>query len=504
MQTDAIEITNGGPIEGTFKIDLSTGPGAYEFRGRRGTGKTTCISSIDWLTGHRVDVTMHDGAVSGKVEGFGVVAPIGGRKRRKGELAADTIDAEKFSLTDILDPQGKTPEVRDATRIKAIASLSDVQADPSLYYDLAGGQKAFDALGIAPSDDPVQLATRIKQAYERLAREKANTAEAESKHAEPLEHVPDGVDLKGESDIERLSEIRDEARDEVAALTDSRRHGLAKDEAIAMASERLEMLRSNYAGPTAAEAGENCARAGEAVRTARATVDDLQRKLNEAEHSLVLSQEQAAAAEQVREAADAHDAALTELEAATKSPAKSYPTEDEIEEARQSVEKATVAYEHGVRLRDVRRNLSRAKSHRETEAKARAAADEYRNKAAEVFDRLAKSMQTKHLQIRSVDGNPRLFVRHPRRGRTAFDQVNGLSDGERVDFTLRELLPHIEAPGLLPIPQRVWQDLQPSDRVDLHKLAVSKQLYLFGAQVDDGELRVAFLGGNDDERISDD
>ena len=66
-----IELTSGGPIEGTFPIDLSPGPGVYEFRGKRGSGKTTCISSIDLLAGHKVDVTLHDGAISGKVEGFG-------------------------------------------------------------------------------------------------------------------------------------------------------------------------------------------------------------------------------------------------------------------------------------------------------------------------------------------------------------------------------------------------------------------------------------------------
>ncbi len=49
------------------------------------------------------------------------------------------------------------------------------------------------------------------------------------------------------------------------------------------------------------------------------------------------------------------------------------------------------------------------------------------------------------------------------------------------------ILQAIPSPGLLPIPQRVWQDLQPSDRNDLHKLAVDKGLYLFGAQVDDGD-----------------
>lgn len=491
---NSIEVTNGGPIEGTFTIDLSNGPGAYEFRGRRGTGKTTCISSIDWLAGHKVDVTLHDGSLSGKVEGFGVVAPIGGKKRRKGELPLDTIDAEKFSITDILDPQGKTPDVRDATRIKAIASLSNVKADPSLYYDLAGGQKAFDELGIKESDDPVQLASRIKQAYERIARDKQNNADAEAKHAEPLEHVPDDVDINGVSDLEELSSKRDAARDEAAALSDARRHGLTRDEEIVQASKRLELLRKDYTGPSAKEAADKCQLAGEAVRTAHAKVEDLQKQLIEAEHALVLAQEKAAAAEQVKNAAEAHESALKELEAVTQVPAKEYPTVEEIEAAQEAVKEATVAYEHGVRLRDVKRNLEQAKAHRESEQKLRAAAGEARNKAATVFEVLARSLNTKHLQIKPIDGAPRLFVEHPKRGRTAFDQTNGLSDGERVDFTLRELLPHLEAPGLLPIPQRVWQDLQPSDRLDLHKLAVEKQLYLFGAQVDDDDLRVVFLG----------
>jgi len=69
-----------------------------------------------------------------------------------------------------------------------------------------------------------------------------------------------------------------------------------------------------------------------------------------------------------------------------------------------------------------------------------------------------------------------------------------LQEQEEARERLRELLPHIKSPGMLPIPQRVWQDLQPLDRVNLHRLAVENGLYIFGAQVDDGALRVIYLG----------
>jgi len=488
-----IDITCAGPIEGTFSIDLSKGPGVYEFRGARGTGKTTCISSIDWLAGHRVDVTLHDGAVSGKVEGFGVVAPIGGRKRRKGDFDLDTIDAEKFSLGDILDPQGKTPEVRDATRIKAIASLSEVKADPKLYYDLTGGQVQFDAMGIAPTDDPVTLATRVKAAFDKQAREKQLTAEAEAQHAVPLEHVPDGLDLSQSSDLDQLCRERDEARDEFQRLKSARESGLAKEAEIVSARERLQTVESAYHGPTVAEA----TKAQDAIvlkgKQATARLTELEREIEKARATVEACKQEYTAARATCEAAKSHEAAIEELRAVASQPAE-YPTEEQIASIGEAVEANTVAYSQGMRIHDAKQNQSRAKAHRKAEQEALRAAEEARNKAARVFDLLAQSLKTVHLRIQLVDGNPRLFVQHPKRGRTAFDSVNGLSDGERVDYTLRELLPHIESPGLLPIPQRVWQDLQPSDRAALHALAVEKGLYLFGAQVSEGELRVVHLG----------
>ena len=491
-----IEVTNSGPIEGTFAIDLSPGPGVYEFRGARGTGKTTCISSIDWLSGHKVDLTLHDAAPSGSVHGFGVVAPIGGRKRRKGAFELDTIDAEKFSLTDLIDPPGKTPEVRDAHAIKALAVLSEAKADTALYYELAGGQAEFDTLGIAVTDDPVLLATRVKQAFDKIARERQNTAEAEARHAAPLEHVPDGLDISQSSDLSALAQSRDEARDKFQQLRADRENGIAKEKEIEQAKTRLEAIQAEYTGPTVKEADAAEQVAADNGVAARADIARLEAELVKARAHLEKCSTEWTAAHATCQAARSHETAVKELKSLA-SQTVEYPDESEVAEAHEAVDDATGAYEQGIRIRDVKQNHERAKTHREAANAAEKAAEEARNKAGQVFDVLAQSLHTKHLEISSVDGNPRLFVQHAKRGRTAFDRVNGLSDGERVDFTLRELLPHIESPGLLPIPQRVWQDLQPSDRKQLHSLAVDKGLYLFGAQVDDGDLRVVYLGEND-------
>ena len=493
-----IDVTNSGPLEGTFTVDLSPGPGVYEFRGARGTGKTTVLSSIDWLTGHKVDVTLHDSAISGKIEGFGVVAPIGGRKRRKGEFALDTIDAEKFSLSDILDPQGKTPEVRDATRIKALAVLSETQADPELYYELVGGQPAFDALGISPTEDPVLLATRVKTAFDKRATQHGNSALAEAKHAAPLEHVPDDLDMSQSSDLFTLGNVRDEARDAFQQLKSSRESGLAKEQEVAQSQSRLQTIRSEYKGPSVNDAESALQVTLENGHAAKTRVEDLERALDRARGAVESWRREYAAALATREAARSHATAVEELSAIA-SQTVTCPDFAAVATAGESVEAASLAYDQGIRIHDVKRNQENATAYRKAEKAAQEAADEARNQAGQVFDILAQSLQAKHLEIKSVDGNPRLFVQHPKRGRCAFDSVNGLSDGERVDYTLRELLPHIDSPGLLPIPQRVWQDLQPADRKRLHKLAVEKKLYLFGAQVDDGELRVVFLGDQEEE-----
>src|SRR5512145_3200883 len=112
-EENVLEIVNGGPIAGAFKIELN-GPGLYCLQGGKGTGKSTIMRGLQLLQGHSVDITVHDGELGGHVAGFGVVAPIGSRKRAKGEFVLQTLgDGETRTFADFVSPQGKTPATRD-------------------------------------------------------------------------------------------------------------------------------------------------------------------------------------------------------------------------------------------------------------------------------------------------------------------------------------------------------------------------------------------------------
>ena len=492
--TDQILVMNAGPIEGVFPIDLSRGPGAYELRGGKGTGKSTVMASLDWLAGHKVDITLHDGEMIGSVKGFGVVAPIGGRKRRKGEMPLDTIDTENFSLSDLVAPPGKTAEVRDRHAIKALAVLSEAKADLPLYYALAGGQAAFDALGIALTIDPVVLATRVKSAFDRIALDATRTAEAEAKHAEPLEFVPAGLDMAQPCDLTVLGKHRDEARDAWQKRKDDRETGLTKLDEIREATERLAELTTSYELQLTVETAQKLlvGTVGD-MKAADRKVFEIEENLLKAKASQVNAVHNHQLVRERLETARQHEEAMRALKA-TAEQEVTCPSVKDVSEAHAAVDWATDAHNQGVRIRDVKANQSRATLHRDTASEAEAHAADAKNKAGQVFGLLAKSLNTKHIEIRDVDGNPRLFVQHPKRGRCLFDRVNGLSDGERVDYALQEVLPHIEKPGLLALSQPIWQDLQPSDRMALHELAIERGLFLFGAQIDEGELRVEYLG----------
>jgi len=488
-----IEAKSPGPIEGVFEIDLSPGFGAYEFRGSCGSGKTTLLNSIDLLTGHRVDITLHDGEMSGHVKGFGVTAPIGSRKRRKGNLEVETLETEKFTPGDIIDPDGKTPEVRDARRIKALASLSGAKADSKLYYEVTGGAAGFSQLAIDPTGDPVVLATRIKDKFDATAREQKRSAKAEGSHADVLEFVPDDLDIKNSGDLTVLGNVRDELRDNAERLRNERANGIQREQEIAEAKVKLGSIQTEYNGLTVEAATEAFWAAKEELDHATEAAKKLREQLRIAEEAVRDHESGVAVATERGKTAKQHEQAVSVLEE-TASQSVTYPAEEEIATAAEGIDKATDDYETGVRIRDVKANQARAAGHRKAEQDAVKQSGEAKNKAGEVFGILAKSLKTKHIRIMPVDGAPRLFVDHEKRGKCFFDKVNGLSDGERVRTTLLELLPHLGSPGVFPVPQRTWQDLQPADRAKLHELAKEKQLYVFGAQVTDGELRVKFMG----------
>jgi hypothetical protein len=504
MSDLTLEVENPGPIQGTFEIDLSAGPTLYELRGKRGSGKSTILSCLSLLQGHKVDITVHDGELGGQVRGFGRVVPISSRRRPKGELELETLDAERFGFSDLIDPPGKTAVTRDKNSIEALVSCTGVKGEASQFYELLGGQERYESLGIKETDDPVLLASRVQEALYARARTEEQVADTERGHAAAADEIGEDLDLEAESDAKTLQDHLQEVMREQEALRERNRHARKDERARQEARDALEDDASEYKGLTSEQASEKASKALEAEQAAANTVAVAEDGVEAAREALKRAEShlegarrehrEAATRLEECEAAEAtavdHERTLQRWKEQIESDPVEPVPEAELKCAEEAVQAAQEAVEHGAVVRRALEQQTRARSHTEAAERHERTAADLRALGARTFEVLAQSLNTRHIRIESIDGHPRLVVDHPTRGKTFFDRKNGLSDGERVVTAIREILPLVPSPGWFFLPQRTYQDIQPQDRRDLARYAQERGIYLFGAIVTDDDLHV--------------
>lgn len=480
---------NSGPIKGFFRATLD-GPGLYELRGSKGTGKSTVLQALSSVvSGHNVSITVHDGELDGSVEAFGRIVPLGSNKKPRGTSEVHAIDTEKFDLVDLIDPQGKTEKTRDANRIKALASLCGLKLKPDDFYELVGGQQDFEEMGIEETDDPVLFASRVKAAIDRVAKAREEYSNTVKGRVKTLEDQAKAVDLTAESDSEVLANLVEQATTHAAELRQKCDHAAEVNQKSQEAREQLEEAQESYTGPNVEQAGQDVEDKRQTLHEKLERKQELERLLAEAKEELATAQGEYNESLAVETAAAQHAEDIRRWNESI-SPVVEPPSMEEIDNAKQAVQDARLAQEQGVRIRDAKKALQEAELHKANAVDAFEQAESLRAAASEVFSVLRAKLKTTHIRIESVAGVPRLVVDHATRGKTFFDKVDGLSDGERVCTVMDELLPHIKSPGIFPIPQRTYQDIPPADRLALAQEAAKRGLFAWGAQVTDGELTV--------------
>lgn len=498
------EIFNGGPVK-YFAIDFSEGPGLYELNGTKGVGKTSVLKGLNLVAGHKVDLTVTEGELSGQVRGFGVMAPIGGKKRPKGKLEVDTIENKKFSLEDLVDPPYDDENARDKHRIKAIIGLRNVVAEQADFFELVGGKENLEKL-LPPekldTDDPVVLAGRIKDALETKARIEEATAEHEAGHAKGCRDNPDGIDSTRPHNSSELQAAYDKAKEREMDLQNKAQNARDDAERRRLAKESLDRAVAEYQGPKVESAQEtlNAAKNATALATAKQTdleerIAELQRQLAAAKAEVGTCKISEKAADDALKAAQSHEETCRQWQETINSSPVLPPSDADIVAADQALETAKQAMEYGVKVRTLLDNEKRAKEHDKKAAAATARGEQYRALAAQTFDVLTKLVEAPGIRVESVNEHPRLVVMHPKRGKTLFEQ---LSDGERVRYAIDATLVKLHGPALAPLPQRIFQDLPPADRLEISKFGQSRNIYIVGAQVTDGDLRVRRVEFTDD------
>jgi len=492
-----IKIKDIGPIV-EFEYDL-TEHGMHVLRGGNGLGKTTTQRMVDLATNGRTDVrpTKRDGSPRGEATIAGKTIRVLKQVRTEGDLTVDGLG--DLSIMDLHTPKYDKPETRDRHRIRTLVRLAGVEANAKLFHSLLGGEQAFSEIvpvDALKTDDPVDMAARVKRAIEREAlrvEEREQTALADARAQQAIYEATDvnvsTDEAKLQSELENAIKIQQDIR--------TRRDAATKQNAAAETARKT--LAGLGEGLTVAEAegrfAISCDLATErkqAAEEAKKIVSELEQKLElaradkqRANSALVDAEASVTAAAQMVEQAKREGTLRSELQAAIEAGGAEGPSDEELQVAEAVVADARGGITRGIKAREALSAKARGEQHQASAKKLGEQARRLRDAAGDTATVLTNAIGTIDgcpLRVElNGDGEPVLVMNDAKA--EPFDRR---SDGQRW-VTVMQI-----AAGdnrLIVLPQEGYSSLAPSARALLHRLAREHRCYILGAMADDGELR---------------
>lgn len=484
----SISIENTGPIE-EFQYTPEQF-GVHVLRGKQQAGKTTILRSIELVTTGRTDEkpTKRDGSKSGKVEAFGKTLKIGRTIREEGELSIDGLG--ELDLSVLHTPKFKDAETRDKYRVATLVRMAQVNADPSLFYDVVGGEEAFkevvgDALdGVT---DLVDMASKVKRAIDKEALALEKSAIQEKANCEALTKAAEGVDPNAEVDPAKLqAELRD-AMQVQAQLTAERKSGLQSQQAVDAARKAIE----EHGFIDVVEATTN----RDVAISKHGKIFD---QIGELQKQLKVQADLIESYDAEIEKADAHNLKLKSHQAVLNAQGDiTIPSESDIAAADERVAKANAAIEYAAKVRIANDAAAKLQAHRDAATALEKKAAKLRSKAQDamgVLSTVVGAIPNCPFRIQTDDDGVTRLVVSGRKENEFFDE---LSDGAKwttiIPLTCNK-------PGkAIVLSQAAWGEIQPANKRLIHELFEKAQCYLFVAQVDDGELRCEWFGAEESQ-----
>lgn len=505
MATD-IAIRNVGPIE-SLTIPIPEGGGVVVVKGPNGSGKTQTINAAAALATGEGKLTPRDGKASGEVTAFGCRLLVGLRSKRTGDQPFVSL-GDKLDVATLVDPGLASLEANDARRIKALVGLVGAKAEPAMFYELVGGQEAFEKVvkhGSLKPDDPLETARLVKKDIEEAARLEKSQADTADGHAKGKEEAADqligtregaGVPVYP-SDAELQAAYGDvlAARAKLKERADNAR-ALAADRAAAAAK-----LREVEASPTYVSLAESTKYhegklaawkdADHAYQAAQKAADEAKALAETRRQELALADQRLDAARQLDEQMAGWRETLERMVIAVPTDEELAAAEQAVTNARDTLAKAaTVASAKGM-IRDAAEARAKALDHQARSDNLRAAA----RSVDSVLSRLIEGSGA-CLRVIGTEKGPRLVTETSRGDETMFAE---LSDGERVRIaleiaigTLERLTKADNVSGipLLPLPQSFWEGLDPEHRAEVAAIAKEHGVVILTGECSDGDLRV--------------
>lgn len=490
-----IDIKDIGPVE-HVNIPIPEGGGVIVLRGRNGTGKSNTLEAVESLTTGKGKLNVRDGALRGEVSGYGATITVGRSTRRTGELEVLTLEG-KLSVADLVDPGLKSDDAADAKRIKALASLTGADADPSYFHSLLGGKESFESI-VSPSaidgTDWVQMADRIKRDIEREARK-------EEDHAEYCDGKARGmVDADGDIpevllDPEGLQRQLIESVELHSRLVAQQRSSLDAMERQRKAKQRIE----------ASTAGERLGAAELELRdsqdilldrkhefeVARDLYEGLRRQLvsaerdmNSARSAMELAEHDCVVSARTVDELREQTLEIDELQAIVNEPIPQV-SEDAIRKAEEAVTQIKAQIEEAAVLRERIKKNDQARTIRQQAAQHRKRAAELRN-AARSTDEILSALVAKSCELLRVEHGR--LVLTTKRGTTYYAE---LSHGERWKLAIDVALSQLGGNGVIVIPQEAFEGLDSIARNTIAEHAKARGVVILTAECSDDEAIVA-------------
>lgn len=461
-----VEIENIGPIE---QLTLTATPGKITvLSGPNGVGKTQALNAVDSLASGKKRLGNRDGTTGGTARGFGVTIKVGrgGSNRRSGDLEIESIE-DRLNIADLIDPGLKDPIAADARRIKALVTLTGVEAQAELFYDLVGGkERLMEVVKPASIDqaDVVAMASAIKRDLESASRKEAHVAENLERDIRAREEANEGIDVEAPHDSSELQLALETSLSELAAEKQRATDAMVAIESAGEARRFLEENKSEYEGLGVAQACDEWDAVRSQVTLQKQVIDDCQGKLADAITELTAIKHREELADSAVLHAQEHVALTANWESLVKAAENVEPTSDEtILKLTDCVTDCRHAIETGVRVRDALKRQQEAKLLSVNKTLATLNSQRLRDAAHGTEDILSRLVAEMGGPL-TVDKDFRLVVKHPKRGETYFAELSRGEGCALVFGVVIEAFRRKGIPGLMALPQELWESLDGDNR----------------------------------------
>lgn len=473
-----VEVKNLGPIQDlTIKF---AGPGVTVVRAPNGKGKSILLDGVSKVVANGGKLPLRDGEKRGHIEAFGARISIGATCRHTGEAEVTHLEG-RFDLASLVDPGVKTPDAADRHRIKALVTLMGVKANINLFADSAalGGRELFAkhvTLDAVASEDPVEMAAKIKKAYEAAARKQEDLAQQELGKAVGLEDAIRTIDTSLEHDSGKLTAEYDAALRLQAELQERARQAENDSQRIQEARQSLETAKANYTGPSVAQAAIDLEKAQNDAAGCDEKVEKLRLQLQQAEKErdekyLVIDQRRRElhSAREYKSLLDRCEETLRQRAVAPVLPAELTQVAERITAARQAIEQGAI-------IRKAKEQQQEAEQHRAKQAECLKLAETLREAAKGTDEVLSAAIQCETIRVESLDGVARLVVDHPVRGKSK--PFHELSEGEKWRIAIDIAADRVGEQGLIVLAQEAWEALDVAAREAIHQHARERSVFV--------------------------